>query len=252
MGSSCSADIGGNKHVNVNTMATPRSLDNDKNTREEIRIVAQKEKLCPNYPEFALSRKLAAAAMLHIRQNLDPSGYGIEPVVTGWRLCQSREAKGTPVFENEHTKERIRWVPLESASTVAGKSPDIECMKCHFCFHNFDMDGIDLGLDGQGNICVEDIDPAGMTRSGWGVDGHIAIHCFLTMLNGIIVPPFTSMDEFSKWKAEQWSQQIRFHALFAQHPGATVSRPDLAYLTFNYTSESIAGSASGGFSDDVF
>ena len=91
-----------------------------------------------------------------------------------------------------------------------------------------------------------------MLQSGWGPDGYIAMNCFLTMMNGKPVPAFDSTDEFEVWKQKEWAAHCRFHALFAEKPGAVVGRPEMTYLNFTDTADTIAESASGAFSEDTF
>jgi hypothetical protein len=211
------------------------------------------ELLVPLNPTFVLSRKWAAKAMLFVQSNLDEEkGTGLTPVVSGWKLCQSRQQKGRPVFENQFTKERIRWVPLESASPDAGNSPDILCMKAHFCFRQFEhFDALQFQLE-DGNLRVRRIDSLGIIQSGWGPDGSIVLNCFLTMMNGRRVPTFGTMEDFVTWKKREWMEQCQFHALFAEKPGTIVARAEVTYLNFTDTAVTIAGSSSGAFSDDMF
>ena len=130
--------------------------------------------------------------MIFIQSNIDDTGNGVSPVVDGWKLRQSDLQRGVPVFENQYTGERIRWIPLESASSVEGQSPDIANMKAHFCFRQYEhMNAIHFMLDSQGNLRVKGIDPVLMLQSGWGADGYIVKNCFLTMMNGKCIPSST-------------------------------------------------------------
>ena len=127
-------------------------------------------------------------------------------------------------------------------------------MKAHFCFRQFDhFAGSALRFQlVNGNLRVRSINSRAVLQFGWGPDINIILNCFLTMMNGRGVPKFSSEEEFIAWRQQEWFSQCRFHALFAERPGAIVDRPEVTYLNFTETPESIAGSASGAFSDDMF
>ena len=48
-----------------------------------------------------------------------------EPLPHGWTHTESRSRPGTLVYGNEHTGERISWIPTRPASRRAGESPDL-------------------------------------------------------------------------------------------------------------------------------
>ena len=153
MGSGCSANAVGvasvpDKSRGGEGAPPPRAASSDSPGR------AKAELLCPSNPGFVLTRKWAAKAMIFIQSNIDDTGNGVSPVVDGWKLRQSDLHRGVPVFENQYTGERIRWIPLESASSVEGQSPDIANMKAHFCFRQYEhnMNAIHFMLDSQGNL----------------------------------------------------------------------------------------------------
>lgn len=168
--------------------------------------------LHPTIENFQLSSKAAMKGAKLISTLMDYNG---KLIIDGWQLKEDRDVKGKSVFENTYTRERISWVPLQSASREQGKSLDIIAPASHFIWIDDTLKGLKLEVDDNGNVGVIDV----FDDCPWGLDGRQVMYNFVCMVNGILVSKQENLQQFNMLLKNSFKTNSMLHVLFSVNAG---------------------------------